>query len=138
MEVGASDCAIGTPDGVQLARAIRMVLEIDAWDIELLLAVKGTSLGSSASRPCSTNSSPGSRSAARARLASTCGLRGPDRDEYGVTIGCEGAWPSQWEQLLRGIQHEYRARIYQKMQEDIAGEGAIRLEEAVQAKTCKA
>ena len=39
--VGASDFAIGTPDGVQPARAIKMVLEIDAWDIKLLLAVKG-------------------------------------------------------------------------------------------------
>ena len=39
--VGASDYAIGTPDGVQPARAIKMVPEIDAWDIELLLAVKG-------------------------------------------------------------------------------------------------
>ena len=38
--VGASDCAIGTPDGVQPARAIKMMPEIDAWDIELLLAVK--------------------------------------------------------------------------------------------------
>ena len=35
--VGASDYAIGAPDGVQPARAIKM----DAWDIELLLAVKG-------------------------------------------------------------------------------------------------
>ena len=39
--VGASDYAIGTPDGVQPARVIKMVPEIDAWDIELLLAVKG-------------------------------------------------------------------------------------------------
>ena len=48
--------------------------EIDAWDIELLLAVKGlTCLGSSASRPCSEYSSPSSRGAARARLAANCG-----------------------------------------------------------------
>ena len=39
--VGASDYAIGAPDGVQPGRAIKMVPEIDAWDIELLLAVKG-------------------------------------------------------------------------------------------------
>ena len=39
--VGASDYAIGTPDGVQPAGAIKMLLEIDAWNIELLLAVKG-------------------------------------------------------------------------------------------------
>ena len=39
--VGASDHAIGTPDGVQPAPAIKMVLKIDAWDVELLLAVKG-------------------------------------------------------------------------------------------------
>ena len=39
--VGASDYAIGTPDGLQPARAIKMVPEIHAWDIELLLAVKG-------------------------------------------------------------------------------------------------
>ena len=32
---------------------------------------------------------------------------------------------------------EYRARIYQKMQEDIAGEGAIRLEEAVRRKRAR-
>ena len=39
--VGASDYATGSPDGVQPARAIKMVPEIDAWNIELLLAVKG-------------------------------------------------------------------------------------------------
>ena len=39
--VGAIDYAFGTLDGVQPARAIKMVPEIDAWDIELLLAVKG-------------------------------------------------------------------------------------------------
>ena len=39
--VGASDYAIGTPDGVQPARAIKMVPEIDAWDTGLLLAIKG-------------------------------------------------------------------------------------------------
>ena len=39
--VGVSDYAIGTPDGVQAARAIKMVPEIDAWDIELLPEVKG-------------------------------------------------------------------------------------------------
>ena len=38
--VGASDYAIGTPDGVQPARAIKMP-EIDASVFELLLAVKG-------------------------------------------------------------------------------------------------
>ena len=32
--VGASDYAIGTPDGVQTARAIKLVPESDAWDIE--------------------------------------------------------------------------------------------------------
>ena len=67
--VGASDYATGTPDGVQTARAIKLVPESDAWDIEWLLAVKRTSLGSSAGRPWSEDSSPGSRGAARARLA---------------------------------------------------------------------
>ena len=37
--VGAGDYATGTPDGVQTARAIKLVPESDAWDIELLLAV---------------------------------------------------------------------------------------------------
>ena len=71
--VGASDYAIGTPDGVQLARAIKMVPEIDARDIELLLAVKGLPWDRRRADPAGTNSSPSSRSAARARLAATCG-----------------------------------------------------------------
>ena len=71
--VGASDYAIATPDGVQPARAIKVVLEIDAWDIELLLTVKGLPCDRRRADPCSANSSPGSRGAARARLAATCG-----------------------------------------------------------------
>ena len=97
---GASDCAIGTPDGVQPARAIKMVLEIDAWDIEPV-GSQGTSKGSLASRPCSENSSPSFRSTTRARLASCGRTSGPRarrvyirRDveirKYGVTIVCLG------------------------------------------------
>ena len=69
--VGASDYAIGTPDGVQPARAIKMAHEIDAWDIELLLAVKGLPLQHelvSQLQKCRQN-------------RSCRHLRGPDRDE---------------------------------------------------------
>ena len=38
---GANDYAIGTPDGVVPGRAIKLMPESDAWDVELLLAVKG-------------------------------------------------------------------------------------------------
>ena len=100
--VGAGDYAIGTPDGVQPARAIKMVPEIDAWDIELLLAVKGLPWDRRRADP-----------AARIRLLApevppehvlpppvgeTAGPRSRRvnirRDveirKYGVTIGCPG------------------------------------------------
>ena len=81
--VGASDHAIGTPDGVQPARAIKMVPEIDAWDIELLLAVKGLPWDRRRADPAATNSSPGSRGV---RQSTSCrhlweNLRGPERGE---------------------------------------------------------
>ena len=37
---GAADYAIGTPEGVVAARAIKLKPEGDEWDIELLLAVR--------------------------------------------------------------------------------------------------
>ena len=81
--VGASDYAIGTPDGVQPARAIKMVPEIDAWGIELLLAVKGLPWDRRRADP-----------AARIRLpapSTSClhlweNLRGPDRDESTLDV----------------------------------------------------
>ena len=85
--VGASDFAIGTPDGVQPARAIKMVLGIDAWDIELVLAVKGLRWDRRRADP-----------AARIRLQlqkcrqnTSCrhlleNLRGPDRDESTLDV----------------------------------------------------
>ena len=66
--VGVSGCAIETPDGMQTARAIKLVLESDAWDIELLLAVKGLPWARRRAYPAA---SPSSRGAARARIAAT-------------------------------------------------------------------
>ena len=37
---GANDCAVGTPDGVEAARAIKLEPAESAWDVELLLSVK--------------------------------------------------------------------------------------------------
>ena len=66
--VGASDYAIGTPDEVQTARAIKFVPESDAWDVELLLTVKGLPWDRRRADPAARLRLP-----ARAHLAATCG-----------------------------------------------------------------
>ena len=132
--VGASDYAIGTPDGVQPARAIKMVPEIEAWDIELLLAVKGLPLQHEFVSQLQ-----------KFRQNTSCRhllehLRGPDRDEstserdvdirkYGVTTVCLGCIASTAGTTAQGHSDECRARIEQKMLEDVTGEGPVRLEE---------
>ena len=71
-------------------------------------------------------------------------LRDPERDEstsdvmwkFASTVwrlGARGAWPSQQERPLRG---ECRARIEQKMPEDVTEE-AMRLEEAIRRKRAR-
>ena len=147
--VGASDYAIGTPDGVQPARAIKILPEIDAWDIELLLAVKGRPWNRRRADP-----------AARIRLAAPevppehvlppfvgepAGPRSRRvyirRDvqihKYGVTIGCPGCMAITAETTAQGHSDECRARIEQQMLEDVTGEGAMRLEEAIKRKRAR-
>ena len=147
--VGASDYAIGTPDGVQPARAINMVPEIDAWDIELLLAVKGLPWDrrrvDPAARirlpapevppehvlppPVREPAAPRSR---RAHIRRDVAIR-----KYGVTIGCPGCMAITAGTTAQWHPDECRARIEQKMLEDVTGEGAIRLEKASRRKRAR-
>ena len=114
--VGASDYAIGTTDGVQPARPIEMVLEIDAWDTELLLAVEGfpwdRRLADPAARirllapevppehvlPPPVGEPAGSRSR-RVYIRRDVEIR-----KYGCDDRARGAWPWHREPPLRGIQ----------------------------------
>ena len=114
--VGASDYAIGTPDGVQPARAIKMVPEIDAWDIELLQ--EGIFLGSSASRarmPPPVGDPAGPR-ARRVNIRRDVEIR-----MYGVTIGCPGCMATVAGTTAQGHSDECRARM-----EQVAGENVHR------------
>ena len=91
----------------------------------------------------------GSRSAARTRLAATCGRtcgaqietslhqRDVEIRKYGVTIGCPGCMAITAGTTAQGHSDECRARIEQKMLEDVAGEGAMRLEEAIRRKRAR-
>ena len=72
----------GTPDGVQPARAIKMVPEIDAWDIELLLAVKGLPWDRRRAEPAARIRLPAPEVPPEHVLPPPVdNLRGPDRDE---------------------------------------------------------
>ena len=137
--VGASDHAIGTPDGVQPARAIKMVLEIDAWDIELLLAVKELPWDRRRADTAARIRLP----AQKCRQSTSCrhlweNLRGPDRDESTLdVIGCPGCMAITAGTTAQGHSDECRARIEQKMLEGVTGAGAMRLEEAIRRKRAR-
>ena len=93
----------------------------------------------------SENSSPGSRGAARARLAATCvrtcgaqseaSLHQIDVEirKYGVTIGCSGCMAITVGRTAQEHSDECRARIEQ----DVTGEGAMRLEGAIMRKRAR-
>ena len=147
--VGASDYAVGTPDGVQPARAIKMVPEVDAWDIELLLAVKGLPWDRRRADPAARIRLPapevppehvlpppvGEPAGPRPRrvyIRRDVGIR-----KYGVTIGCPGCMAIKAGTTAQGHSDECRARIEQKMLEDVTGEGAMRLEEAIGRKRAR-
>ena len=73
----ANDYAVGTPDGVEAARAIKLEPDESAWDVELLLSVKGATMGPQAARPddqgqnaeniAASRSSPANRASTRRR-----------------------------------------------------------------------
>ena len=110
-----------------------MVPEIDAWDIELLLAVKGLPWDRRRADPAARiKSSLGSRGAARARRVYF--RRAVEIRKYGVTVGCLGCMSITAGTTVEGLSDECRARIDQKMLEDITGEGAMRPEEAIRRK----
>ena len=145
-EVGASDYAIGTLDGVQPARAIRMVPQIDAWDIELLLAVKrlpwdrrrddlaGRIRLPAPEVPPEHVLPPPMGEPAGPRSRRVYIIRDVEIRKYGVTIGCPGCMAITAGTTAQGHSDECRARIEQKMIEDVTGEGAMPLEEATRRK----
>ena len=57
--------------------------------------------------------------------------------KYGVTIGCPGCMAITAGTTAQGHSDECRARIEQKMLEDVTGEGAMRLEEATRRKRAR-
>ena len=57
--------------------------------------------------------------------------------KYGVTIGCPGCMVITVGTTAQGHSDECRARIAQKMLEDVTGEGAMRLEEAIRRKRAR-
>ena len=140
--VGASDYAIGTPHRVQPARAIKMVPEIDAWDIELLLAVKGPGIVGEPilQREFVSQLQQCRQSTSCLHLWGTCGAQIETSLEIrkcGVTIGCPGCMTITAGTTAQGHSDECRARIEQKLLEDVTGEGAMRLEEAIRRKRAR-
>ena len=57
--------------------------------------------------------------------------------KYGETIGCPGCMAITPGTTAQGHSDECRARIEQKMLEDVTGEGAMRLEEAIRRKCAR-
>ena len=118
--VGASDYAIGT----QRARAIKMVPEIDAWDIELLLAVKGLPCARRRADPAARIRLPehvlpppvGEPVAPRSRRVYI--RRDVEIRKYGVTIGCPGCMAITAGDTAQGHSDECRARIEHKRRSD--------------------
>ena len=141
--VGASDYAIGAPDGVQPARAIKMVPEIDAWDIEFAAGSQRTSLDRRRADPAARIRLPAPEVSpehvlpppvgepAGPRSRRVCIRRDVEIRKHGVTIGCPGCMAITTKTTALGHSDECRARIDQKMLEDVTGEGAMRLEEAI-------
>ena len=147
--VGASNYAIGTPDGVQLARATKMVPEIGAWDIELLLAVKGLPWDRRRADPAARIRLPAPEVPPEHVLPPPVGEpagprsrrvyigRGVEIRKHGLTIGCPGCMAITAETTAQGHSDECRARKEQKMLEDVTDEGAMRLEEAIRRKRAR-
>ena len=133
--------------GMELARVTtplghQMVPEIDAWDIELLLAVKGLPwdlrradlaarirLAAPEVPPEHVLPPPvGEPAGPRARRVYI--RRDVEIRKYGVTVGCPGCMAVTAETTAQGHSDECRARIEQKMLEDITGEEGIRRKRA--------
>ena len=125
--VCASDYAIGTPDGEQPARATKMVPEIDAWDIELQLAVKALPWDRRRADPAARIRLPAVEVPPEHVLPPPVGEPAGPRSsrvyirhyveicKYGVTIGCPGCMAITAGTTAQGHSDECRARIEQKM-----------------------
>ena len=96
--VGASDYAIGTPDGVQPARAIKMVPEIDAWDSNCCCQSRDRRRADPAARirlpapevPPDHVLPPPVGEPAGPRTGRVYIRRDVEIRKYGVTVGCLG------------------------------------------------
>lgn len=143
---GTSDYAIGTPDGVEADRAIKLGLEKSAWNVGFLLRVKGLLWDGKRAGPTvcillpSVQTPPGLPSPTSPTVAEVAGgVNGPRRAyirkdvevmKYGRTSGCSGC--QAIETGGRAVSHsqECRARGEQMMRD--AADGAERLELARQ------
>ena len=140
--MGASDYAIGTPEGVQAGRAIKLLPVRDAWDSELLLAVRGlpwdrkrvdrtirvvlpTPPGPPESALPPRPRDPEAPSARRVYIRKDVEIK-----KYGVTVGCPGCIAISAGGPGRDHNEECRTRVEQLMREDADGGGADRLAEA--------
>jgi hypothetical protein len=135
---GPNDYAVGTPDGVMAARAIKLMPEEDAWDSELVLAVKGV--------PWDRMKAEAAERILMPRVAVAVDLPPPPepaeqrprrvyirRDvelrRHGMTDGCPGCLAASQGQKKAEVHTDAcRARIEECMRRD--AEGAARLEAA--------
>ena len=140
--MGAADYAIGTPEGVKAGRAIKLVPEVDAWDVELLLAVKGLPWDRRRADPSATVRLPITTMPAESMLPPPpCAAPVPNarrvyirKDveirKYGVTLGCPGCMAITAGGPSDKHNDECRSRVEQLMREDAEGGGADRIAEA--------
>ena len=132
---------------VQTTRAIKLVSESDAWDIELLLVVKdfpGIVGGPTLQRGFVSRLQRGrQRTSCRHLWENQRDLervyirRDVEIRKYGVTLGFPGCMAITAVTTAQGHSPECRVRIEQRMLEDTTGEGAIRIEEANRRKRAR-
>ena len=140
---GANDYAIGTPDGVITARAIKLMPAAEAWDVELLLSVRGlpwdrmkrVAAAPRAFLPGVLPMVPAAAMPPAPRAPEVLPRRVYIREKveiakYGMTMGCPGCMAITGGAKPQGHSAECRARIEQRMREDAESGGAERLEEA--------
>ena len=92
---GANDCAVGAPDGVEAARAIFLQPDEGAWDVELLLSVKGAAMGPPAMRPDDQGQHAENTVASRRSIANRASSRRTWINNCDIRKYCQTHWMSR-------------------------------------------